>query len=125
MACLLVPAAEAVIVSIVKRRVGDQPAKHSRSGISMKRKLSWLTTMLWGGALLLALEHIWHGEIIFTFPFLTAARNAADFQAMLHELATAGVGMAVLVTAVWGLMVLAVEAFPGLAKIVKPAESTP
>ena len=117
MACLLVPAAEAVIVSIAKRRAGDQPAKHSRSGISLKRKISWLTTMLWGGALLLALEHVWHGEITFTFPFLTAATN---LPAMLREMATAGVGMAVLVTAVWGLMVLAVEAFPRLAKVVKP-----
>ena len=39
------------------------------------------------------------------FPFLTAAVDKADTIAMLQEMATAGVGMAVLVTAVWGGMV--------------------
>ena len=51
------------------------------------------------------LEHVWHGEVVPYFPFLTAAVDKADTIAMLQEMATAGVGMAVLVTAVWGGMV--------------------
>ena len=38
------------------------------------------------------------------FPFLTAAADAADRAEMLHEMATSGVAMALLVTAVWGVM---------------------
>jgi hypothetical protein len=61
--------------------------------------------MLWGGSALLAFEHIWHGEIVPFFPFLTNAVNPADRLEMLHEIATSGVMMAVLVTAVWAVMV--------------------
>ena len=61
--------------------------------------------MLWGGSALLAFEHIWHGEVTPWFPFLTAAGNPGDAMAMLHEMATTGVAMAVLVTAVWAGMV--------------------
>ena len=57
--------------------------------------------MLWGGSALLAFEHVWHGEIVPWFPFLTAAGDPANTSEMLHEMATAGVSMAVLVTAVW------------------------
>jgi len=109
MACLLVPATQALIVTAAKRRASDKPARQSRSGISWSRRLTWLTTMLWGGALLLALEHMWHGERIFSFT--TAA---------LHEMATTGIAMAVLVTVVWGVMVAAVELSPRLAAAVKP-----
>ena len=58
--------------------------------------------MLWGGSVLLMFEHIWHGEIVPWFPFLTAeAENPADAAEMLHEMATVGVAMAALVTVVW------------------------
>ncbi|MDD2214647.1 MAG: hypothetical protein PHR21_08955 [Oscillospiraceae bacterium] len=66
--------------------------------------------MLWGGSALLAFEHIWHGEVVPWFPFLTAATDPSDRAAMLHEMATVGVSMALLVTAAWGLMLLAVHA---------------
>jgi hypothetical protein len=57
--------------------------------------------MLWGGAILLALEHIWHGEVVFYPPFLTAMSSSADTSEMLREMGTVGVGMAVLATVVW------------------------
>ena len=38
------------------------------------------------------------------FPFLTAANSAESAMAMLHEMSTSGVAMAVLVTAVWAVM---------------------
>ena len=37
---------------------------------------------------------------------MTAAATPAETTIMLHEMSTVGVGMAVLVTAVWGVMVL-------------------
>ena len=57
--------------------------------------------MLWGGSVLLLLEHIWHGEVVPWFPFLTAMNDPEETSQMLHEMFTVGVGMAVLVTAVW------------------------
>ena len=73
--------------------------------LPFSRKLKWLNNMLWGGTALLAFEHVWHGEVTPFFPFLTAAGNAQDAVQMLKEMATAGVGMAVVVTAVWVGMV--------------------
>lgn len=66
--------------------------------------------MLWGGSALLAFEHLWHGEVVPWFPFLTAAANPEDPAIMLHEMATVGVMMAVLTTAVWGFMCLGAKA---------------
>ena len=57
--------------------------------------------MLWGGSALLAFEHIWHGEVVPWFPFLTAMSNPADAAKMFYEMATAGVSMALLITVVW------------------------
>ena len=61
--------------------------------------------MLWGGSALLAFEHVWHGEVVPFFPFLTAAKDPEAFSEMLHEMSTVGVSMAVVVTLVWGAMV--------------------
>ena len=60
--------------------------------------------MLWGGSALLAFEHVWHGEVVPFFPFLTAVRTG-ETAGMLAEMGSAGVMMAVTVTAVWGGMV--------------------
>lgn len=105
MACFIVPAAEAVITTAVKK-TADKKYKGSDSNIFLS-KLGWLNNMLWGGSALLAFEHIWHGEVTPWFPFLTNAVNAADRIAMLQEMATSGVGMAALVTTVWAGMVIA------------------
>ena len=100
MACFTVPAAEAIITTVaqkvLKKSKGDNP---------FITKLGWLNKMLWGGSALLAFEHVWHGEVVPFFPFLTAVKDG-EVSEMLHEMATTGVTMAVIVTAVWGLMVL-------------------
>ncbi len=112
MACFLVSAAEAVVVTAVEKvaeKKKENEVKSSESvleevKIPLSRKLRWLTYMLWGGAVLLAFEHIWHGEIVPWFPFLTAMSDPADAAEMFHEMATVGVCMAVLVTVVWLVM---------------------
>ena len=97
MACFLAPAVEAIAVTIVKKNVKKRETA---------RKLGWLTNLLWGGVFLLIIEHIWHGEIVPRPPFLTAMNNPEAIAPMLYEIATVGVTMAVLVTVVWGIMVL-------------------
>lgn len=69
--------------------------------IPFSRKLKWLNHMLWGGSALLMFEHIWHGEVVPFFPFLTAMSNPEDTAEMLEEMSTVGVSMAILVTVVW------------------------
>lgn len=119
MACFLVSAAEALITTAVTKVVEKNEKKQndlmisfdgekveSAARIPFSRKLKWLNRMLWGGSALLMFEHIWHGEVVPFFPFLTAASNAEDASEMLHEMATVGVSMAVLVTVVWIGMVI-------------------
>lgn len=114
MACFLVPAAEAVVTTVLEKSleskemaVGEavQHEKYTSAGhIPFSRKLKWLNNMLWGGSALLAFEHVWHGEVVPFFPFLTAAQDPASTAEMLHEMSTVGVGMAGLVSLAWAGM---------------------
>ena len=116
MACFLVPGTEAIVTTIVTQAVKAKEKKDSKKYIEgevhentvatkFSTKLGWLNKMLWGGSALLAFEHIWHGEVIPVFPFLTAVKEGETL-GMLKEMGTAGVGMAVLVTSAWVGMVL-------------------
>ena len=99
MACFTVPLATAVVATAATKAV---PA--SKRGNPFVAKLGWLGKMMFGGSFLLAIEHVYHGEIIFTPPFLTAVKNGETAD-MLHEMATRGVAMAVLLGVVWVGMV--------------------
>ena len=107
MACFLVPTAEAIVTTVVQKVVKKKEKKDPDSlSVRFADKLGWLNGMLWGGSGLLAFEHVWHGEVTPFFPFLTAANDPADTAEMLHEMATSGTAMAVLVTAVWAAAVI-------------------
>lgn len=124
MACFLVPAAEAVVVTAVALTLKKKEEKHTlpahnavgtdapaeTPAFTWSRKLFLLSGLLWGGILLLAFEHLWHGEITPFPPFLTAMSNPEDKAVMLQEMATVGVSMAVFVTAVWGAAVAIISA---------------
>lgn len=99
MACFTVPLATAVAASAVKAALPAAARKNP-----FVAKLGWLGRMMFGGSFLLAIEHVYHGEIIFTPPFLTAVRDG-DTAGMLREMATRGVAMAVLLVVVWVVMV--------------------
>ena len=106
MACFTVPLAEAVIVTTVRKTVLKNSAVnavHSAKMDSINESVGRLEKMLYGGSFLLAIEHLWHGEISFLPPFLTALNSPAEISVMLQELASVGVGMALLVTGVWAL----------------------
>ena len=119
MACFLVPAAEAVVTTVVTKVLRKKESQKKAETVTFQlddntvetgekipfsEKMKWLNKLLWGGSGLLAFEHVWHGEVIPVFPFLTAVKDGNAVE-MLHEMATTGVSMALLVTAVWGLMV--------------------
>ena len=115
MACLLVPAAEAVITTIIAKAIKSKEKEEKVKSlyksefeenvtkISFSTKLGWLNKLLWGGSSLLAFEHVWHGEIIPFFPFLTAVETGETAE-MLAEMGSAGTAMALIVTAVWCCM---------------------
>ena len=135
MACFLVPVVEAVVTTVITKtttsketdtahatpKTGSGDMGHD-SPIPFSRKLKWLTNMLWGGSALLAFEHVWHGEVTPWFPFLTAAGDPAEASVMLHEMATVGVTMAVLITAVWGVMLLVTNAMAKKDRQTQPME---
>ena len=122
MACFLVGGGEAIVVTAARSAVkksemkkgivdehGNQLTDPSKEGICWTRKLTWLMNMLWGGVVLLAVEHMWHGEAVPFPPFLTAMQDPSEVPVMLHEMGTVGVGMAVLVTVAWFIVTLVAD----------------
>ncbi len=124
MACFLVPMGEAIITTVVQKVVEKQEKKTAGVSVKWSRRLSWLNKMLWGGTLMLAIDHMINGEIIARPPFLTALQNPADTAVMLREMATVGVAMAAAVTVVWGIMVLVAEVKSRVTPGVKTPETS-
>ena len=103
MACFVVPVAEAVVTTIASKVIASREPKEDNGKIKFSTKLGWLNKLLWGGSALLAFEHVWHGEVIPTFPFLTAVKDGETAE-MLREMATNGVGMALLAPVFWSIL---------------------
>jgi len=97
-ACFIVPLTLGIIVAVLKRALVR---------ISEKLKLDILEALLLGGALVLAAEHAWHGELVLWPPFLTAMSSPEEWSIAVHEITTAGVAMTLAVASVWGAVVLA------------------
>jgi len=108
MACFLVPMTLAIITSIIQK---------SAQSFAEKLKLWILNALLWGGVILLALEHIWHGEVVPWPPFLTAMTNPADIPVMLHEMATVGTMMTTATFASWGMILTVSHYMPKIVAI--------
>ncbi|MGN0244519.1 MAG: hypothetical protein ACI4DK_00980 [Lachnospiraceae bacterium] len=118
MACFMVPMAEAMVATavskVLKSKEEQKEIQEIEGGLIKdtgschvwSHHIKRLSNFLWGGSGLLAFEHLWHGEIVPYFPFLTATNNPADFAKMLHEMSTVGVTMAVVVTLFWSVLTL-------------------
>jgi hypothetical protein len=89
MACFLAPTAAAIVTATIKRKA------------SPTLRLDWLNAMLWGGVIMLVVDHILNGEIIFTPPFFTAGGAK-----ILSEILRVGVPMILATVSVWLVMVL-------------------
>ena len=123
MACFLVSAAEAVVVTAAAQIMKNNEMKADSQKLAKKaavetkqekylpwsKKLMILAQLLWGGAFLLCFEHIWHGEVVPWFPFLTAMNDPGDTAEMLHEMSTIGVTMAIIVTVTWAIMMFVAD----------------
>jgi hypothetical protein len=117
MACFLVPMALAIITTTIQK---------TAKNLAEKLKLGILNALLWGGVILLALEHVWHAEVTPWPPFLTAMANPSDIPVMLHEMATIGTAMSAVTFATWGTILTISHYMPkivtikGIKQIEKP-----
>ena len=108
MACFTAPLVAAVAAGIARHSVQAKDTCNTET-VSWATKLGWLEKLSFGGCALLAFEHIWHGEIIFQFPFLTGVRDGNGAE-VLREIATVGGAMTALILAVWVGMLIASSA---------------
>lgn len=106
MACFLVSTVAAIGVGAARHVVKHNEKKNPELEIEEKfinsKKLGYLELELWGGALLLAGEHAFHGEITYKFPWLTAASEGPEaVSEMFTEMGTVGVGMLAILVVAW------------------------
>jgi len=107
MACFIAPMATGIVTTVFRKKI---PAA---------LKIGWLNIMLWGGVVMLAIEHIAHGEVVLYPPFLTAMQNPADIPVMLQELATVGGTMTIAIVVVWIILVAITSRMPRVSKQVE------
>jgi hypothetical protein len=119
MACFVAPAAVAVVTSIARKVVEKKEgasAVQRPEGTTTKvvgkwtQRLGWLNTMLWGGTIMLVLDHALSGELSAQPPFLTALQTPAQIGPMLREILITGGAMTAAVFVAWAIMIVYVEA---------------
>jgi len=94
MACFIVPLTQAIATTVYRKRVESQKSKVERQDSFITRNLKTLELMLWGGSMMLLVDHLVNGEL---------------FAWNLREVLTIGVPMSVVVTAVWAIWCYAKE----------------
>ena len=94
MACFIAPISLAIITTIFRKKIPEN------------LKIGWLNLMIWGGVIMLAVEHIAHGEVVPYPPFLTAMQTPAEIPVMLQEMATIGGTMTLSIVSIWLVMVV-------------------
>lgn len=68
---------------------------------ALMRHVPTLEKMLWGGTVMLVVDHIINGEVTWRYPFFTALTETGGAEVMLREMLTVGVPMSLVLTAVW------------------------
>ena len=104
MSCFLVPLAEAVAVSVVRK--SNEKKIRGENARPLMRHLPTLEKMLWGGTVMLIVDHVINGELTWRFPFFTALEQTGGFSVMLREMLTVGLPMSLVITAVWAVWAL-------------------
>ena len=107
MCCFLVPLAQAVATSACRRHF--ERSGNDRNTNPFKRHLPALEKMLWGGTVMLIVDHIINGELTWRFPFFTALDQVGGGAVMLREILTVGVPMSAVLTVVWVVYALLKE----------------
>ena len=93
MACFIAPMGVGIATTVFRKKIPET------------LKISWLNIMLWGGVIMLTIEHIAHGEIMLFPPFLTAMQTPSTIPVMLQEMAIVGGIMTLVIVSIWLVMV--------------------
>ena len=107
MACFIVPLVQAVATTVYRKRHAAEIA--TPDAPVLKHRLPDLEKMLWGGTLMLIVDHVINGELTWRFPFFTALDQAGGGLVMLREMLTVGVPMSLVLTATWLVWALVKE----------------
>ena len=107
MACFVVPLVQAIATSIYRKRHARSIASPEAS--PLQRHVPALELMLWGGSVMLIVDHVLNGELTWRFPFFTALGQTGGAEVMLREMLTVGVPMSLVLTAVWAVYALLKE----------------
>lgn len=111
MACFIVPLTQAIATTVVRKRLFKQSNNNTitQSSNPLMHHLPALEKMLWGGSLMLVVDHVINGELSLQFPFFTTLESAGGFQIMLREMLTVGVPMSLVLTAAWAVWAILKE----------------
>ena len=95
MACFVVPLVQAIATSALR--------KWGKKDGFIGRNLASLELMLWGGTVMLIVDHVINGELTWKFPFFTALTETGGGAVMLREMLTVGLPMSLIITLVWAV----------------------
>jgi hypothetical protein len=107
MACFVVPMSLGIVTTIFRKKIPEN------------LKIGWLNIMIWGGVIMLAVEHIAHGEVVLFPPFLTAMETPSEIPVMLQEMAVIGGTMTIAIVAIWLIMVFVSQKIMQIKKPIK------
>jgi len=99
MSCFIVPLTQAIATSAYRK--AHAKSIESPDASALKRNLPALEKMLWGGSVMLIVDHIINGEVTWRYPFFTALEQSGGINVMLKEMLTVGLPMSVVLTLVW------------------------
>lgn len=112
MACFITPMIFGILIKLIRRLWTN----------TERLKLSLLEYMLLGGALLLMIEHVLNGEVVYYPPFFTAMSSPDGTYVLIRELITVGGSMVLAVVMAWlpivGLSKMLETRFKSLRRIV-------
>ena len=108
MACFIAPMSLGIVTTIFRKKIPEN------------LKIGWLNIMIWGGVIMLAVEHIAHGEVVLFPPFLTAMQTPSEIPIMLQEMAVIGGSMTIVIVTIWLIMVFVSQRIT--QKIKKPTK---
>ena len=107
MSCFIVPLVQAIATGACRKLTRKAAGEPGAS--PLLQHLPDLEKMLWGGSVLLIVDHIINEELTWRFPFFTALDQVGGGQVMLREILTVGVPMSVVLTLVWAAWVFIKE----------------
>ena len=92
-------------IAVIGDRVGSRVGKKKLSLFGLRpRHTSVIVTIVTG---VLIIDHVMNGELMWSYPFFTAATSPEGVSEMVREMSTVGVAMSAFITSVWAVMIIA------------------